>query len=102
VIKAEKVVQLMDSVRIEIEVPKSLLNYIDYNDKNNLNKLSKLMLYQLIKEGKISFGKAAEILGMNKITFITDLGKMGMPYFDSSIDEVMEDAKNVGIFMEDK
>ena len=90
----------MESVRIEIEVPKSMLKYVDYNNKDNQNKLRELMLYQLIKEDKISFGKAAEILGVDKITFITDLGKMGIPYFDSSIDEVIEDAKNAEMFIE--
>jgi predicted HTH domain antitoxin len=90
----------MESVRIEIEVPKSMLKYVDYSNKDSQNKLRELMLYQLIKEDKISFGKAAEILGVDKITFITDLGKMGIPYFDSSMDEVMEDAKNAGMFVE--
>jgi len=90
----------MESVKIEIEVPKTVFDYIDYNSKDNQNKLRELMMYQLIKEDKISFGKAAEILGMNKITFITNLGKLGIPYFDASIDEVMEDAKNAGMFME--
>ena len=89
----------MESVKIEIEVPKTVLDYIDYNSKDNQSKLRELMMYQLIKEDKISFGKAAEILGMNKITFITNLGKLGIPYFDSSIDEVMEDAQNAGLLM---
>ena len=92
----------MDSVKIEIEVPKSILNYVDYNDRDYQNKLCELMLYQLIKEDKISFGKAAEILGLDKITYITDLGKLGIPYYDSTIDEVLEDAKNAGMFMEER
>lgn len=90
----------MESVKIEIEVLKTVLEYIDYNSKDNQNKLRELMRYQLINEDKISFGKAAEVLGMNKISFITNLGKLGIPYFDSSIDEVMEDAKSAGLFME--
>ena len=92
----------MESVKIEIEIPKSILKYADYKDKVNQIKLHELMLYQLINENKISFGKAAEILDMDKITFITDLGEMGIPYFDCSIEEVLEDAKNAGMFMEDR
>lgn len=52
------------------------------------------MLYELVKNEKISMGKAAETMGMRKIDFITDLGKMDIPYFDFSIEELMEDAKN--------
>lgn len=92
----------MESVKIEIEIPKTVLDYIDYNSKDNQNKLRKLIMYQLIKEDKISFGRAAEILGINKITLITNFDKLGIPYFDASIDEIMEDAENAGLFIEAK
>lgn len=39
-------------------------------------------------------GKAAEAMGMRKIDFITDLGKMDIPHFDFSIEEIMEDVEN--------
>jgi hypothetical protein len=56
-------------------------------------KLQELMLYQLINENIISFGKAAEIIGKDKISLIIDSGEMGTPYYDCDIDEVVEDAK---------
>jgi hypothetical protein len=43
----------------------------------------------------LSYGKAAEILDMDKTSFITDLGKIGIPYFDGEINEVVEDARNI-------
>ncbi len=55
------------------------------------------MLYELVKKEKISVGKAAEAMGMRKIDFITDLGKMDIAYFDFSVEKLMEDAKNAHI-----
>ena len=52
------------------------------------------MLYELVKNEKISIGKAAEAMGMRIIDFITDLGKMDIPYFDFSLEELMEDVKS--------
>ena len=67
-----------------------MLQYIDDNDPNYLNKIRTLMMYQLVKEDKVSFGKAAEMLGEDKVSFITDLGKMGLAYFDNDINEVLD------------
>jgi len=46
-----------------------------------------------VLDDKISFGKAAELLGIEKIRYITDLGKAGLPYFEQPFDEVLADAK---------
>jgi predicted HTH domain antitoxin len=47
-----------------------------------------------LENEKISIGKAAEAMGMRIIDFITDLGKMDIPYFDFSLEELMEDVKS--------
>lgn len=40
-------------------------------------------------------------MGMRKIDFITDLGNMDIPYFDCSIEEVIEDSQNANLESED-
>ena len=84
----------MDLVKIELEVPQVLAEYADVNSESYKKKINQIMLYELVKNEKISIGKAAEAMGMRKIDFITDLGKMDIPYFDFSIEEIMEDVKN--------
>ena len=59
------------------------------------------MLYELVKSEKISIGKAAEAMGMRKIDFIKDLGKMDIPYFDFNMEELMEDVQNAHLESED-
>jgi len=91
----------MDVVRIEIEIPQVLAEYADVNSESYKKKINQIMLYELVKNEKISIGKAAEAMGMRKIDFITDLGKMDIPYFDFSMEELMEDVQNAHLESED-
>ncbi len=50
-----------------------------------------MLVCPYIKSGVISHGKAAEMLGINKINLITLYGKLGLPYFDESEEEFEED-----------
>ncbi len=90
----------MNTIKIEFEVPEALTGYVDINDPEYQKKVRELMLYELIKEGKISFGKAAEILETDKLSLITSLGKLDIPYFDYDIEEVKRDADNASKVME--
>ncbi|ADQ41966.1 hypothetical protein Calkr_2538 [Caldicellulosiruptor acetigenus I77R1B] len=81
----------MEGIKIEIELPKEILNYISLNEITNDKVLKELIIYKLIKDEKISFGKGAEILGMSKIELIEELSEYGVNYFDQPIEEVIED-----------
>jgi predicted HTH domain antitoxin len=91
----------MNTIKFEMEVPEAFSAYVDVKDKDYQKHIRELMLYELIKEDKISFGKAAEILGIEKISLIADMGKLGIPYFEGSIDEVKADAENIKKLLED-
>lgn len=81
----------MGLVKMEIEIPESLLGFIDYQDPNYSRKIIEFMTYQAIKDNKLSFGKAAELLGMDKLTFIQDLSELGIAYFDMEESELQKD-----------
>ncbi len=85
----------MQPIKIEIELPGEVARYVDYKDTDYHRKAREILLYQLVRENKISFGKAAEILGMHKIDFITQLGRMGIPYFDGDFDEISSDIESL-------
>lgn len=85
----------MDSVKIEIEIPKEILNYVDYSDKDYHKKVRQILFYQLVKEEKVSFGKSAEILGISKMEYIADLGKMGISHLNESNNEVKRDVETL-------
>lgn len=81
----------MNTHKIEIEIPEEFKNYMDKNEKNYGKKLKELLLFQFIKQDKISFGKAAEIMGISKIEYIQDLGELGIPYYDNDFSDVEND-----------
>lgn len=91
----------MDTVKIELEVPRVLVEYVDINSESYRKKINQIMLYELLKNEEISIGKAAEAMGMRKIDFITDLGKIDIPYFDCNIEEIIEDVKSAHLESKD-
>lgn len=92
----------MGSVKIGIEISEEILKFMDKNQENYSKKVKELFLYQFIKDEKISFGKAAEIMGLSKLEYMKDLGEMGIPYFNSSIEDVLNDVKSLDELMEEK
>jgi len=87
-------------MRLTLDVPEMMARYVDFSDSAYQLRVQELMMFELIREGKLSFGKAAEILGIGKIQLITDLGQLGLPYFDQPAREVWEDAETARGFSE--
>jgi len=65
----------MDTAKIEIEVPKNILPYVNHNQFKS--QQTALLLYPYIANGDISNGKAAELLGMSKTELLDMFGEMG-------------------------
>ena len=87
-------------MRVTFDVPETLAHYVDFGDRAFQLRVQELMMFELIRAGRLSFGKAAELLGIGKIKLITDLGQLGLPYFDQTADEVWADAAAARAFTE--
>ena len=85
----------MQPRRFEIELPASIQGYLPIDDDKLRTRLYNLLLIDLARQGIISFGRAAELAGVDKMSFIAETGYMGIPYFDGDISEVMNDAEIV-------
>lgn len=55
-------------------------------------RLRELAVVELFREGRISSGKAAEILGMERLEFFTLLHALQVPSFDQDPEELKRDA----------
>jgi len=80
-------------MRLTLDMPETIGSFADYNSPDDQLRLKELVMFDLIHRNIISFGKAAEFLGISKIKLITDLGKMGISYFDMTADELLEDCR---------
>ena len=81
----------MTMTKVEIDVPEEIVPYMVLDDKEAQTTRNAMLLYPYIKNGVMSHGRAAEMLGLHKIDLITLYGKLGLPYFDETDDEFEEE-----------
>ena len=82
-----------------IKVPEPMLMYVQPETSHDELTRNAMILYPYIKNGTISHGRAAELLGMKKWNLIELYCDLGFPYF-SSVDEFEEDRKTIDMLME--
>lgn len=76
---------------VQIDVPEDIIPFTVLDDIEAQNTRNAMLVYPFIKNGAISHGKAAEMLGLHKIDLITLYGKLGLPYFDETAEEFEKD-----------
>ena len=81
----------METVRIPISIPKEVVPYLADEQPEQEFARNAMMLYPLIHNLTISHGRAAEMLGVNKVELIEFYNTMGIPYLDMSREELLED-----------
>ena len=85
----------MEMTTIEIDVPKEILPLIEMESEEMKLKRKALLLHLYINNETISHGKVAEFLGINKLDLITIYSELGLSYFDSSMEQIEEDAQMI-------
>ena len=85
----------MTMIKVEIDVPEEIVQYTVLDDKEAQMTRNAMLVYPYIKKGVISHGKAAEMLGVNKMDLIVLYGKYGLPYFDETEEEFEEDLETL-------
>ena len=88
----------MDMVTVPVSVPKGLIPFLDDSDQNRSFERNAMLLYPFIKNLAISHGRAAEILGVNKLDLIDYYCSMGIPYLNQSVEELEEELKDIRDF----
>jgi predicted HTH domain antitoxin len=78
----------MAVLKVEIELPRKLLAALDIPESELGRQAREWVLLELFQEGKISSGKAAEILGLSKGEFLDLLNQRNLPYLDSSLKDL--------------
>jgi predicted HTH domain antitoxin len=85
----------MDSVTLEITLPKQMLLSLGLSRDDAVRALKKSLVLQLVRDQRISAGKAAELLGISKFEFIVLMSANNVAYFDYSSEELDEELNNV-------
>ncbi len=84
----------MALTELKIKVPEQMVSYIVSENKQNETERNAMIMYPYVRNGLISHGRAAEIIGIKKWDLITLYDKLGIPYLNSASD-FEEDLKTV-------
>jgi predicted HTH domain antitoxin len=74
---------------VTLELPEELLAMLTSSaDTDAAVRLSELAVIELFREGQLSTGQAARMLGLTNAAFIDLLGRHEVPYLDDTEDEL--------------
>ena len=79
--------------KVQISFPSEVLDAISATYQNNADVIKEAAVLELYREGKISGGKAAEILDMERFEFVRYAGMKGIPYIRMTPDELENEVK---------
>ena len=80
----------MIETTFSIRVPNSLLQY-GFTQEKVQRRVLEWMVLSLYQEEKISSGKAAQLLGINRLEFIDLLQEKGFAYIDYSESDLIKE-----------
>lgn len=78
----------MEIVTVELDVPRDLLGALDVPREQLAAHLQALIAVALFRDGKISTGKGAEMLGISKLDFVQLLAQHHANYFTEAPEEL--------------
>lgn len=81
----------MKSELFEIKLSSNIVPLIAKRRKEVPRKIKEIIALELFREGKISSGKAAKILGIKRLQFISLLSQLGIPYFSQDKEELLKE-----------
>lgn len=81
-------------VMINIPCPDSVLISLKETPEDFAREANRLLAVKLYEMGKLSSGKAAELAGMSRISFLQALSGYGANIFDLSAEELERDFQN--------
>ena len=77
-----------DMTTISFDVPSALASFMGGIQPQPPFERNAMLLYPYIQNMTISHGRAAELLGVNKLDLIAFYSKLGIPYIDISNEEL--------------
>ena len=80
---------------VQINIPDALIPFAVLDDERDRLVRNAMIIFPFIKNESISYGRAAEILGLPKIELINLYSSLGLPYFNQSESELVEDLQNI-------
>lgn len=83
----------MELITVPIKIPEGMAPFLEDENSEQRFQRNAMILYALIQAQRISYGRAAEILGVSKRSLIEFFNQMGMPYLNQSKADLLEELR---------
>lgn len=80
--------------KVVLDIPQEILISLKETSQEFSRDLLMLAAVKLFELGKLSSGRAAQLAGMSRISFLQSLAKYNVPIFDLSEEELRQDLMN--------
>lgn len=80
--------------KIVIEIPDEVLISLKETPSEFSKDILMLAAVKLYQMGKLSSGRAAQLAGVPRVTFLQSLSRYGVPIFDLTAEELRSDFDN--------
>lgn len=90
----------MTDLTISLNLPRDLLGVLNIPESQLPQQILEILALDLFRQQRISAGKAAELLGISKISFIELLAQHKISYFNETPDELTAEVEVVERLME--
>ncbi len=72
---------------VQLELDENLVTLLQESNESGPRAMVELAVTELFRRGSSSGGKAAELLGMSRLSFVRHAAELGIPYFDMDSDD---------------
>lgn len=86
----------MKTLTVTLELPRDLVGVLDAPPGDVEAQLRELIALALYREGRVSSGKAAELIGISKLAFVQLAAQHGLNYFTESPAELSAEVDQLG------
>jgi predicted HTH domain antitoxin len=90
----------MRDLTVSLSLPRDLLGALDIPEKQLASQVLELVALELFRQGRISTGKGAELLGISKLDFTQILSRYQIPYFTETPTELESEIAAVEALIE--
>ena len=85
----------MEKTVMQVSFPPAWLRQAGLPQAEAEERVRQLFVVSLYREGRISAGKAAEMLDIHRYDFVALLSQLGYPYFDYTTEELAHEFQGV-------
>jgi predicted HTH domain antitoxin len=83
---------------VQVELDQDLVALLEARQRPVRQAARELIVLELYREGDLSSGRAAEVLGISREEFIRYASERGIPYFQVEAEELRRELEGDGTF----